>query len=252
MNDNFSLDGKIALITGGTTGLGFAMAQSIVKAGGKVVVTTIMEADLKSAKEILGDSCVGYINDVTDTENHPAFIEQVEREVGPIDIFISNAGNHLTKNVLETTDAEFLNVLNVHLLGGFSLTREVAKKMVERKEGSIIFITSMSAIYGLPKTVAYTASKSALKGMVRELATELSPFGVRINAIAPGFIESKLLRHAFDSNPGREDKVLSRLPMKRLGDPEDIGNIAVFLSSPAAKYITGVELPVDGGISIGF
>lgn len=252
MNNPFSLEGKLALITGGTTGLGFAMAESIINAGGRVVVTSIIDEDIKTACEKLGDKCIGIWNDVTDLKKLPQFVEKVEKEVGPIDILISNAGNHLKKHILDTTDEEFLRVLNVHLLGGFSLTREVAKNMVKRKSGSIIFITSMAAIFGVTSTVAYTASKSALKGMVRELASELSPDGVRVNAIAPGFIESQLLRQAFANDPAREQKVLSRTPMRKLGTPKDIGDVAVFLSSPAARYITGVELPVDGGTSIGF
>ena len=252
MNNPFSLEGKIALITGGTTGLGFAMAEAIINAGGKVVITATTEKNIELACEKLGKNCVGFFNDVSELNKLPQFVEKVEKEVGPIDILINNAGNHLKKYVLDTTDEEFFRVVNVHLLGGFSLTREVAKYMVKRKSGSIIFITSMSAIFGLTNTVAYTASKSALKGMVRELASELSPDGVRVNAIAPGFIESKLMRQAFSNDPEREKKVLSRTPMRKIGTPQDIGDVAVFLSSPAAKYITGVELPVDGGTSIGF
>lgn len=252
MNKAFSLENKTALITGGASGLGFAMAKAMVQAGATVVITSIAQNEIDDALEVLGDAGRGYLSDVTDLEGIPAFVAQVEEEVGPIDIFVSNAGNHLKKYVLDTTDAEYLNVLNVHLLGGFAMTREIAKYMVERKSGSIIFITSMSAIFGLTGTVAYTSAKSALKGMARELASELSPDGVRVNAIAPGFIESRLLRQAFNNDPAREEKVLGRTPMNRLGSPEDIGQVAVFLSSDAAGYITGVELPVDGGTSIGF
>ncbi len=252
MSKAFRLDNKIALITGGASGLGLAMAKSMVEAGAKVIITSIAQNEIDDALVELGPAGSGYLSDVTDLEAIADFIEKVEKEVGPIDIFVSNAGNHLKKDAVQTTDVEYMNVLNVHLLGGFAMTREVSKNMLTRKSGSIIFITSMAAIFGINGTVAYTSAKSALKGMTRELATELSPHGIRVNAIAPGFIESRLLRQAFNNDPQREQKVLGRTPMNHLGVPEDIGNVAVFLSSEAAGYITGVELPVDGGTSIGF
>jgi len=250
--DQFRMDNKIALITGGASGLGLAMAKAMIQVGAKVVVTSIAQEEIDAALVELGENSYGYLSDVTDLEGVPSFISKVESEVGQIDVLVSNAGNHLKKFVLEISDQEFLNVLNVHVLGGFALSREVAKSMVKRGSGSILFITSMAAIFGLTGTVAYTAAKSALKGMTRELASELSSLGIRVNAIAPGFIESRLLRQAFDNDPEREKKVLGRTPMGRLGTPEDIGQVAVFLSSKAAQYITGVEIPVDGGTSIGF
>ena len=124
--------------------------------------------------------------------------------------------------------------------------------MIERRSGSILFITSMAAIFGIPQVVAYTAAKSACTGMVRALATELSPHGVRVNAIAPGWIETDMTRKAMDGDPERRRKILGRTPMGRFGETDDIGQAAVFLCSPAAKFITGVVLPVDGGASIGF
>lgn len=118
--------------------------------------------------------------------------------------------------------------------------------------GSVIFITSMAGVIGLPYVISYTAAKSALQGMVRALAVELSPRGVRVNSIAPGWIESAMLRKSFASDPEREKKILSRMPMKEIGRPDDVGYAAVFLASEASRYITGIELRVDGGVSIGF
>ena len=165
---------------------------------------------------------------------------------------VSNAGNHLKKPSLQTSDEEFLNVINTHVLSGFALARESARRMTARGEGSILFIGSMSAIFGLTDTPAYTASKSALLGMTRELATEYSPHGVRVNIIMPGFIESQMMRAVFQRDPAREQRVLGRTPMARIGNPSDIGNAAAFLLSPAAGFITGAQLVVDGGMSIGF
>jgi len=132
------------------------------------------------------------------------------------------------------------------------MTRECGKRMVNRKSGSIIMITSMAAIYGIDRVVAYTASKSAVGGMVKALTTEFSPYNVRINAVAPGFIETPMMLTAMNGDPSRRDKAMDRTPMGTWGKPDDVGWAAVFLASDAAKFITGVSLPVDGGNSIGF
>ena len=124
--------------------------------------------------------------------------------------------------------------------------------MMRHKAGSILFIASMASLFGIPKVVAYSAAKSAYLGMVRAMATELSPHGVRVNAIAPGWIETDMSRAAMKADPEREKKILSRTPMGCFGEPDDVGMAAVYLCSPAAKFITGVVLPVDGGVSIGF
>jgi gluconate 5-dehydrogenase len=124
--------------------------------------------------------------------------------------------------------------------------------MLERKSGSILFIASMTSLIGLPQVVAYSAAKSAYLGMVRSLAVELSPNGIRVNCIAPGWIESAMLQQALGNDRARHDRILARTPLARFGEPQDIGNAAVFLSSEAAKFVTGVVLPVDGGASIGF
>jgi NAD(P)-dependent dehydrogenase (short-subunit alcohol dehydrogenase family) len=123
---------------------------------------------------------------------------------------------------------------------------------IEQEEGCVLNISSMASIYGLPDVIAYTASKSAIEGMTRAMAVELSPLGIRVNCIAPGFIRTNMSSVALDKDPERRKKVLSRTPMGRLGKPEEVADAALFLVSDAASYITGVVLPVDGGNSIGF
>jgi gluconate 5-dehydrogenase len=170
----------------------------------------------------------------------------------PISILINNAGIHLKKPAAETSPAEFQSVLTTHVCAAQALTAAVLPGMLERGHGHILFTASMASFIGMPLVIAYSAAKSAYLGMVRSLAAEVSGRGVRVNAIAPGWIESPMLRKALDGDTVRTNKILGRTPMGRFGEPEDIGNAAVFLSSPAAKYITGVVLPVDGGASIGF
>lgn len=252
MNPAFSLDNKLILITGAGTGLGLAMAKAVVASGARVVITGRTEATLADACAQIGESAHYIVNDIRDRDGIPALVDQIEREYGPLYGVISNAGNHMKKTSLGTTDAEFLSIIDTHLLSGFALARECARHMIERQEGVILFISSMSAVFGLTNTPGYTASKSALLGLTREMATEFSPKGVRVNAIVPGFIESNMLRGAFNGDPDREHRVLSRTPMARLGEPADIGNAAAFLMSPAAKFISGAQLVVDGGMSVGF
>jgi NAD(P)-dependent dehydrogenase (short-subunit alcohol dehydrogenase family) len=248
----FSLDGKLALITGGGSGIGFHIAQCIVQAGARVVLTGRREAVLKEATETLGSNATYFVHDITQLNTIPALIETIENQCGPIDILVNNAGINMKKFAVEVTDADFDRVVQTNLHAVFSMTRECGKRMIARKEGSIIMITSMAALYGIDRVVAYTASKSAVGGMVKALTTEFSPYNVRINAVAPGFIETPMMLTAMNGDITRRDKAMDRTPMGTWGKPDDVGWAAVFLASPAAKFITGVSLPVDGGNSIGF
>jgi NAD(P)-dependent dehydrogenase (short-subunit alcohol dehydrogenase family) len=248
----FSLTGKLALITGGGSGIGFYIAQSMVQAGAKVVITGRREGVLQEAVATLGPNVHYFTNDVTQLSTIPALIENIEAKHGPIDILVNNAGINMKKHAIEVTDEDFDRVIQTNLHAVFAITREVGKRMIVRKQGSIIMITSMAALYGIDRVVAYTASKSAVGGMVKALATEFSPYNVRINAVAPGFIETPMMLTAMNGDPSRRDKAMDRTPMGTWGKPDDIGWAAVFLASPAAKFITGVSLPVDGGNSIGF
>jgi gluconate 5-dehydrogenase len=251
-NKSYSLKEKLAIITGGGTGLGFSISQAFVDAGARVIITGRTENVLKDAVNKLGDQAHYIVNDVSILEELPEFVKKVESEFGTIDILVNNAGINMKKHLTDVTDEEFLNIIQTNVNGVFSLTREVTGKMKARGEGSIINITSMAAIYGIPDVTAYTTSKTAVLGMTRSLAVDLSPHGIRVNAIAPGFIDSPMLRKAFNSDPKRERRVLERTPMKKLGEPADIALAALFLASDASKFITGINLPVDGGNSIGF
>ncbi|MGG7662430.1 SDR family NAD(P)-dependent oxidoreductase [Dyadobacter sp. BHUBP1] len=248
----FSLEGKIALVTGGGSGIGFYIAQCLAQAGAQLVITGRREDVLKEALPRLGANARYFVNDITDLKSLPALIETIEAEVGEIDILVNNAGINMKKHAVEVSDEDFDRVIQTNLHAVFSITRECGKRMVERKRGSILMITSMAALYGIDRVVAYTASKSAVGGMVKALTTEFSPYNVRVNAIAPGFIETPMMLTAMNGDPSRRNKAMDRTPMGTWGKPDDIGWAAVFLSSEAAKFITGVTLPVDGGNSIGF
>ena len=248
----FSLAGELALITGGGSGLGLATARCMAAAGARVILTGRNAAQLASAAASIGDRAHFIPHDVTRTDDAPALIDTIRRGHGPVTILVNNAGIHLKKPAVETAEREFADVLNTHILGAHALSRAVAPGMMTRRSGTILFIASMASLFGIPNVVAYSAAKSACLGVVRTLATEWSPRGIRVNAIAPGWIDSEMMRNALAGDPARSGKILGRTPMGRFGDADDIGWAAVYLSSLAAKFITGAVLPVDGGVSIGF
>ncbi len=250
--NKFNLTGKKALITGGSRGLGFAIAKAFIAYGAEVIITGRNGEHMNNACKALGEKCRGLIFDLNDLDRIDTFVSTVEKDHGPIDILVNNAGIHLKKDALEVSDKAYEEVIRINQQAVFALTRACARKMVKRKKGVILMISSMASQYGIPKVIAYTASKSAVEGMTRGLAVELSPLGIRINCIAPGFIETDMSSKALNGDKERKERVLSRTPMGKLGTPEDVAHAAVYLSSDAAAYITGIVLPVDGGNAIGF
>ena len=243
---------RIAIITGGTSGLGFAIAKKFVEKEILTIVTGRDESKLKETKESLGKLCVSLKMDMTKLEQIPTYIKEVADKYGKIDILVNNAGINLKKELTTVTDEEFQKILLTNLTSVFAISREVSKVMIAQKKGYIINISSMAAHYGLPKVVAYSASKAAIEGMTRSMAVELSPQGILVNCIAPGFIKTNMSSTALDSDPERKRRVLERTPMGKLGLPEDVANTACFLVSDENKFITGAVIPVDGGNSIGF
>ena len=243
---------KVAIVTGGGSGLGFAIAQKFVENDIITIIAGRNIENLNTAKEKLGTLCHATPFDVSDLAAIPAFVQKVLQQFGQIDILVNNAGINMKKNFTEVTDEEFQSVLTTNVTAVFSMSREVVRHMLEKKSGCIINISSMAAQYGLPKVIAYSASKTAIDGMTRAMAVELSPNGVRVNAIAPGFIYSEMTEKALNDDPERKARVFGRTPMGIMGQPEDIGNAALYLASDAAKFVTGIVLPVDGGNSIGF
>lgn len=255
MSDNNSplgAGGKVAIVTGGGSGIGLAIAEKFTQHKIETVIIGRNEEKLQKAKSQLGELCHPMVFDVSNLSSIPELIEKIITTFGRIDILVNNAGINMKKEFTEVTDEEFQQVITTNLCSVFTISREVVKHMLKKESGVIINISSMAAQYGLPKVIAYSASKTAIDGMTRAMAVELSPKGIRINAIAPGFIETDMTAKALNTDPERKRKVFDRTPMGYMGKPCDIGEAALFLASDAAKYITGVVLPVDGGNSIGF
>jgi NAD(P)-dependent dehydrogenase (short-subunit alcohol dehydrogenase family) len=245
-------ENKIAIVTGGGSGIGFAITQKFIEHNITTIIVGRDGEKLRVAKEKLGKLCVPFSFDLTNLPAIPVLVNDIIKQFGAIDILVNNAGINLKKDFTEVSDEEFQKIVHTNVTAVFAFSREVVKEMLKNDNGCIINISSMASQYGLPKVIAYTASKSAIEGMTRAMAVELSPKGIRVNCIAPGFIATDMSKKALDNDVERKQKVLSRTPMGKLGDPADIGETALFLASEAAKYITGIVLPVDGGNAIGF
>jgi gluconate 5-dehydrogenase len=249
----FQLQNDIALVTGGGTGIGLAIATALSQAGAQVCITGRREELLKSAVESIGENASYIAADITCPEDRDAILTHIKETHGaPVSILVNNAGQHHKAPALEVSDADFDALLDTHVKAGFALARDTAPAMLENGKGSIIFLASMTSFMGMPSVIGYTAAKTAVLGLTRALASEWSAQGVRVNAIAPGWISTPMTDKALGSDPQRKAKVLSRTPMQTMGKPEDIALAAVYLSSPAAAFVTGQCLAIDGGASIGF
>lgn len=243
---------QVAIVTGGGSGIGLAIAEKFVQANITTIIVGRDQEKLNSAKEKLGDLCIPMSADLSDLSTIPYLIKEVITRFGHIDILVNNAGINMKKEFTDVTDEDFQKILLTNVTAVFALSREVVKCMLTNNKGSIINISSMAAQYGIPKVIAYSASKTAIEGMTRAMAVELSPKGIRVNCIAPGFIATEMTTKAFNNDVARKEKAMGRTPMGYMGSPSDIGDAALFLGTDASRYITGVILPVDGGNSVGF
>lgn len=241
-----------AIVTGANAGLGFATAKKFCDNGIITYVNGRSEEKTRKACEELGPNARPFILDLNNLDEIPGAVAKLAEEAGVIDILVNNAGINMKKEFLEVTNEEFQSILHTNVLALFAVSREVAKLMKENGSGSIINISSMAAQYGIPKVIAYSASKTAIDGMTRAMAVDLAQFGIRVNAVAPGFIKTNMSSKALDSDPERKNKVLSRTPMGRLGEPSDVADAVYYFATSESKFTTGTVLPVDGGNSIGF
>lgn len=243
---------RVAVVTGGSSGIGFAIAEKFIADGIHTIIIGRDEKKLNCAKDKLGELCYPMQCDMSKLSSIPGLIARIINDFGKVDILVNNAGINMKKDFTDVTDHDFQEILTTNVCSLFAISREVVKYMLPEKNGSIIHISSMASQYGLPKVIAYSASKAAIDGMTRAMAVELSPNGIRVNAIAPGFIVTAMTDTALNADPERKAKVFGRTPMGHMGQPADIADAALFLAGDSAKYITGVVLPVDGGNSIGF
>jgi NAD(P)-dependent dehydrogenase (short-subunit alcohol dehydrogenase family) len=252
--NGFRLNGKVALVTGASRGIGKAIAFGLAGAGAAVALAGRQESTLAPlAAELerdLGIRALPLVLDVADLDAHGPALARIAAELGPIDVLVNNAGMNIRKEVVEYTPSEWDTVLDTNLKGAFFLTQAVAREMmIPRRQGKVLNITSMTAYLGLPTVPAYTASKASLQQLTRLLAVEWADHNIQVNGIAPGWIHTDLT--AGLKGTQRYDWVISRTPANRFGEPEELAGAAVFLCSPAADFITGQVIAVDGGILAG-
>lgn len=256
MNNQFSLEGKVALITGASYGIGFSIASALAGAGAKVVFNDLkqefVDKGLAAYKEA-GIDAKGYVCDVTNEDQVNAMIKQIESEVGVIDILVNNAGIIKRIPMVEMTAAEFRQVIDIDLNGPFIVAKAVIPSMIKKGQGKIINICSMMSELGRETVSAYAAAKGGLKMLTKNIASEYGEYNIQCNGIGPGYIATPQTaplrekqpdgsRHPFDSF------IIAKTPAARWGTPEDLAGPAVFLASNASDFVNGHILYVDGGI----
>ena len=247
----FNLAGKRALVTGGTHGLGMAMAEGLASAGAELIITGTTPSKMKDALSYYtekGFKVSGYLFDVTNEDEAKENIEIISKEIGDIHILVNNAGIIKRELAITMPVKDFRRVVDVDLVGPFIMSQLVAKQMIERKEGKIINICSMMSELGRNSVSAYAAAKGGLKMLTQNLATEWAKHNIQVNGIGPGyFATSQTEPIRIDGHPFNEF-IINRTPAARWGNPEDLAGTAVFLASKASDFINGQVVYVDGGI----
>lgn len=247
----FDLTGKRALITGGTHGLGMAMAKGLGQAGATLIINGHTKDKMDQALTEyanVGCEASGYLFDVTNEAAVVQAIEQIEKEIGSIDIVINNAGIIVRTPLLELTVEDFRKVVDIDLTGPFIVSKYVAKNMMKRKSGKIINICSMMSELGRDNVAAYAAAKGGLKMLTKNMATELARFNIQVNGIGPGYFATSQTAPLRTEGHPFNNFIISRTPAGRWGDPEDLAGTAIFLASDASNFVNGQIIYVDGGI----
>ena len=242
------LKDKVAIITGGSRGIGYATAEAFLREGATIVITASTKESTDKAvaklKEKYPNSRIGGISpDLSSLQSVRDNFRIVSDVYGCVDILVNNAGVSASTPFTEYTEEDFDKVMDLNVKGVFNATRAASECMVARGKGVILSTSSMVSIYGQPSGIAYPASKFAVNGLTVSLARELGPKGIRVNAVAPGITETDMMKAVPKE---MIDPLIAQIPLRRLGQPEDIANAFVFLASDEASYITGVVLSVDG------
>ncbi|WP_436777973.1 glucose 1-dehydrogenase [Yinghuangia sp. YIM S09857] len=242
-----SLAGKVAIITGAARGMGEAEARLFAERGARVVMTDILEDEGRAAAEKIGDAAVFVRHDVSSAEDWARVVGVAAERFGGVDVLVNNAAMLRHALVMEETAENLDRILKVNLFGTFHGIQAVVPSMTARGGGSIVNISSLAGLQGIPKHAAYGASKWAVRGLTKTAALELGEDGIRVNSVHPGGVDTAMLGREVVRGRGGYPAV----PLRRVGEPEDIGELVVFLASDASSWITGTEFVIDGGSTAG-
>jgi 3-oxoacyl-[acyl-carrier protein] reductase len=251
MTTTIDLSGKIALVTGAGRGIGREIALTLAAAGAAVAVNDYSGEDACRAVaaeiEALGVGAISVMGDVGDEQSVATIVDRVEAELGPLGIVVNNAGITRDNVVMLMSPDEFDGVIRTHLRGTFLVSKAAARKMLRRREGAIVNISSVVGRRGNAGQANYAAAKAGIIGLTKSLAKELGARAIRVNAVAPGYIDTAMTQALADDV---KQVIVANTPLRHIGQPSDVANAVLFLASPLSRYITGCTLPVDGGLGI--
>ena len=248
--NSFRLDGKIALVTGASHGIGFAMAKALSDAGAKVIFNSSSEDGLKKGLEAYNKENIkahGYVCDVTKEEEVKIMVADIEKNIGEIDILVNNAGITKDNLMMRMKPEEFDIVIDTNLKGTFNTMQAVSKYMIKKRSGRIINISSVSGVMGNAGQINYAASKAGVIGMTKTAAREMASRNITVNAIAPGYIKTDMTEAMTED---AKSKVNAIIPLGYQGEAKDIANMAAYLAGEEGRYITGQVIKIDGGMSM--
>ena len=251
--DRFRLDGRVALVTGGNRGLGYAIAQALAEAGAAVAIVSRTAADAETAAaalaQLTGRECRGFACDVTKPEEVQALVDLVIADFGHVDILVNNAGLNIRGPIEDLTLDQFRSVQETNVTGPWLMCRALATHFKQRQQGRVINLGSALSIISMPDRSPYSTSKGAVLQLTRTLALEWAPFNVTVNCILPGPFHTEMNR-TLSENPEVYKLFLAKIPLGRWGNLEELGGLVVFLASDAASFITGAGIAIDGGWTV--
>jgi 3alpha(or 20beta)-hydroxysteroid dehydrogenase len=242
-----SLDGKVAIITGAARGQGAAAARLFVAEGARVVIGDILDDVGKELADSLGAAAVYRHLDVSSEDDWKTVVGEAVETLGGVHVLVNNAGILRFIGLPETTLEDYLRIVNINQVGTFLGMREVAKPMMAGGGGSIVNISSIEGLAGMPYLTAYTSTKFAIRGMTKVAALELGPHGIRVNSVHPGMIETDMVKDAAGGHDIDLSPATKRIALRRMGQSEDIAEVVLFLAGDASRYVTGAEIAADGG-----
>jgi 3alpha(or 20beta)-hydroxysteroid dehydrogenase len=241
------LDGKVAIITGAARGQGAAAARLFVAEGARVVIADVRDDIGKELAESLGEAALYRHLDVSSEDDWKSVVSEVVETLGGVDVLVNNAGILRFMGLAETSLEDYLRIVNVNQVGTFLGMREVAKPMMAAGAGSIVNISSVEGLAGMPYLTAYTSTKFAIRGMTKVAALELGPHGIRVNSVHPGMIVTDMVKDAAGGHDVDLSPAAKRIALRRMGESEDIAEVVLFLASDRSAYVTGAEIAADGG-----